>query len=158
MIDILFKVVILVNNLLFDFFGLLCFVDICFEYIMLVVDVLFECVVLVVVQVKDFVMFVSWNIVVIVLEEVIELLGCVWGIVSYLSVVVDMLELCEVYVVNLLCVIEFWLGLGQDLELFEKYKVIVDSVEYVMLLFVCKKLFENELCGFCLGGVELFED
>lgn len=145
-------------NLFFDFFGLFCFGEICLEYVMFVFDMLFDVVscVVEVVSVSD--MLLMWVVVVEMVEWVMELFGCVWGIVGYLNVVVDMFELWVVYGENLLCVIEFWLSVGQNFVLYEKYKVIVVSVEYVMLLVECKKIFDNVLCDFCLLGVELLED
>lgn len=109
-------------------------------------------------QIKDLVTPVSWDIVVITLEDTTEPLGRVWGIASHLNAVIDTPELREAHVANLPRVTEFWSGLGQDLELFEKYKVIADSAKYVTLSPARRKLLGNELRGSHLGGAELPED
>lgn len=158
MTDISPKVANPANNPLLDFSGLPRFADIRPEHITPAVDVLLERAASAVAQVKDPATPVSWNTVVTALEDATEPLGRAWGIVSHLSAVADTPELREAHAANLPRVTEFWSGLGQDLELFEKYKAIADSAEYATLSPARKKLLENELRGFRLGGAELPED
>jgi len=146
------------NNPLLDFSGLPRFADIRPEHITPAVDVLLEQAASAVAQVKDPATPVSWNTVVSALEDATEPLGRAWGIVSHLSAVADTPALREAHAANLPRVTEFWSGLGQDLELFEKYKAIADSTEYAGLSPARKKLLDNELRGFRLGGAELPED
>lgn len=158
MTDISPKVATPANNPLLDFSGLPRFADIRPEHITPAVDVLLERAASAVAQVKDPATPVSWNTVVTALEDATEPLGRAWGIVSHLSAVADTPELREAHAANLPRVTEFWSGLGQDLELFEKYKAIADSAEYATLSPARRKLLENELRGFRLGGAELPED
>lgn len=146
------------NNPLLDFSGLPRFADIRPEHITPAIDVLLERAAAAVAKVKDPATPVSWNTVVTALEDATEPLGRAWGVVGHLSAVVDTPALREAHAANLPRVTEFWSGLGQDLELFEKYKAIAQSAEYATLTSARKKLLDNELRGFRLGGAELPED
>jgi oligopeptidase A len=101
---------------------------------------------------------VNWESFVEPLESVTERLGRAWGIVGHLNSVMDTPELRAAYNENLPKITEFWTGLGQNLALFQKYKALKDSSEYAALSPARKKIVENALRDFRLGGAELPDD
>lgn len=101
---------------------------------------------------------VSWSNFVEPLEEATEKLGRAWGIVGHLNSVVDTPELRAAYNENLPKVTEFWTALAQNLALFEKYKALSDGPEFSALPPARRKIIENALRDFRLGGAELPED
>ncbi|AST86376.1 M3 family metallopeptidase [Ralstonia solanacearum species complex bacterium KE101] len=145
-------------NPILDFSGLPRFAEIRPEHITPALDVLLERATAAVVRIKDPATPSTWDHVVAALEDATEPLGRAWGIVSHLSSVADTPALREAHAANLPRVTEFWSALGQDLELFQKYKAIAESAEYATLTAPRKQLLDNELRGFRLGGAELPED
>ena len=101
---------------------------------------------------------VSWDSFVTPLEAVTERLGRAWGVVGHLNAVVDTPELRATYNENLPKVTEFWTELGQNLKLFEKYKALQASTEYHTLSPTRKRIIDNAVRDFRLGGAELAED
>lgn len=101
---------------------------------------------------------VSWENFVEPLDNATERLGRAWGIVSHLNAVVDTPELRAAYNENLPKVTEFWTELGQNLALFEKYRSLKANNEYDALSSARKKIIENALRDFRLGGAELPDD
>ncbi|HZW13370.1 MAG TPA: M3 family metallopeptidase [Noviherbaspirillum sp.] len=101
---------------------------------------------------------VTWENFVVPLDNATEKLGRAWGIVGHLNSVVDTPELRATYNENLPKVTEFWTELGQNLALFEKYKAIKASSAYEQLSPARKKIIENALRDFRLGGAELPDD
>jgi oligopeptidase A len=89
------------------------------------------------------------------LEAVTERLGRAWGVVGHLNAVVDTPELRASYNENLPKVTEFWTELGQNLKLFEKYKALQASTEYTALSLARKRIIDNAVRDFRLGGAEL---
>jgi oligopeptidase A len=100
---------------------------------------------------------VSWDSFVIPLEEATERLGRAWGVVNHLNHVMDTPELRAVYNENQPKVTEFWTELGQNEALFGKYKQLHASPEFVNLTPARKRIVENALRDFRLGGAELPE-
>ena len=100
---------------------------------------------------------VNWDDFVEPLENVTEKLGRAWGIVGHLNAVVDTPELRASYNENQPKITEFWTELGQNLALFEKYKGLKASADYPSLSVARKKIVENALRDFRLGGAELPE-
>ena len=100
----------------------------------------------------------TWNNFVLPLEAVTERLGRAWGVVSHLNAVVDTTELRATYNENQPRVTEFWTALGQNLKLFEKYKALQASNEYQTLNFARKRIIDNAVRDFRLGGAELAEN
>ena len=111
----------------------------------------------VVAQLESAVTPVSWAGFVAPLEDATEQLGRAWGIVGHLNAVVDTPELRAVYNENQPKVTEFWTELGQNLKLFEKYKLLKHSGEYAGYTSARKKIIDNALRDFRLGGAELPE-
>jgi oligopeptidase A len=101
---------------------------------------------------------VSWDNFVIPLEDATERLGRAWGVVNHLNNVVDTPELRAAYNENQPKVTEFWTALSQNEALFAKYKAIKASPGYVNLSPARKRIVENALRDFRLGGAELPAD
>jgi oligopeptidase A len=101
---------------------------------------------------------VSWDNFVEPLEQSTERLGRAWGIVSHLNSVADTPELRAAYNENLPMVTEFWTELAQSLALFGKYRALNESPSYANLAPARKKIIENALRDFRLGGAELPDD
>ncbi len=100
---------------------------------------------------------VGWDAFVVPLEAVTERLGRAWGVVGHLNAVVDTPELRAAYNENLPKVTEFWTELGQNLKLFDKYKALQASAEYQSLSAARKRIIDNAVRDFRLGGAELPE-
>jgi len=97
----------------------------------------------------------TWNDFVAPLEDANERIGRAWGQVAHLHAVMDNPELREVYNTNLPKVTKYWTELGQNQQLFEKYKALKSSAEFARLSPARRKIVENALRDFRLGGAEL---
>ena len=91
------------------------------------------------------------------LEDATESLGRAWGAVSHLNSVADSAELRAAYGEMLPKVTAFMSSLGQNLALYEKFKGLSKSAEFANLSRAQKKVIENSLRDFRLGGAELSE-
>ncbi|MBU1224806.1 MAG: M3 family metallopeptidase [Gammaproteobacteria bacterium] len=100
----------------------------------------------------------EWDAFVAPLDDANEKLGRAWGQVSHLHSVMDSPELREVYNANLPKITVFYAELGQNEALFAKYKALKASPAYAALSAPRKKIVENELRDFRLGGAELPAD
>jgi len=100
----------------------------------------------------------TWDEFVAPLEDANERIGRAWGQVAHLHAVMDNPELREVYNANLPKVTKYWTELGQNLELFEKYKALRASSEFAALAAARKRIVENAVRDFRLGGAELPAD
>ncbi len=89
------------------------------------------------------------------LDDANERLSRAWGQVSHLNAVMNSPELREVYNASLPKITQYYAELGQNLELFNKVKKIRNSAEFTILSTARKKIIENELRDFRLGGAEL---
>ena len=98
---------------------------------------------------------VNWDNFVTPLEEATEQLGRAWGVVSHLNNVVDTPELRATYNENQPKITEFWTALSQNEALFDKYKAIQASPDYASLSPARRKIVENAVRDFRLGGAEL---
>jgi len=99
----------------------------------------------------------DWENFVEPLERVTERLGRAWGVVGHLNAVVDTPELRATYNENQPRVTEFWTELGQNLKLFEKYKALQASPGHQALSPARRKIIDNAIRDFRLGGAELPE-
>ena len=100
----------------------------------------------------------SWDAFVVPLEDANERIGRAWGQVSHLHAVLDSPPLREAYNANLPKLSQYWTELGQNEVLFEKYKKLRASPEFVRLSAARKKIVENALRDFRLSGAELPAD
>jgi len=101
---------------------------------------------------------VSWDNFVVPLENATEKLGRAWGVVGHLNAVMDTPALRAAYNENLPKVTEFWTALAQNLALFDQYKALKASPAYAGLSSTRKKIIDNALRDFRLGGAELVEE
>jgi oligopeptidase A len=91
-------------------------------------------------------------------EDANELLSRAWGQVGHLNMVMNGPELREVYNANLPKVTQYYAELSQNLALYQKYKAIRNGAAYAALNAEQRKVIENELRDFRLGGAELPEE
>lgn len=92
------------------------------------------------------------------LSDGLEPFGRAWGIVGHLHSVNDIPAWRDAYNEMLPEVSRFYAELGQNLKLFQKYKVLRASSEYTALSIEQKKVVDNEVRDFRLSGAELPED
>ncbi|HVF64702.1 MAG TPA: M3 family metallopeptidase [Casimicrobiaceae bacterium] len=97
----------------------------------------------------------SWSTVAEPLAAALDHLDRAWGTVCHLNAVVSTPALRDAYHGNLPKVTDFYADLGQDERLYAKYKTIAASAEYEALDAARRKVVDNELRDFRLGGAEL---
>ena len=97
----------------------------------------------------------TWDNFVQPMTDANERLSRAWGQVSHLNAVVNNPELREAYNANLPLVTQYYAELAQDQALFEKFKQLRNRKEFESLSRARKKIIENELRDFRLGGAEL---
>ena len=97
----------------------------------------------------------TWDALAEPLEDATESLGRSWSVISHLNSVADTPELRAAYGEMLPQVTAFFSSLSQNLALYEKFKVIQSSSEFSKLGIAQKKVIENALRDFRLGGAEL---
>ncbi len=146
------------TNPLLDFSGLPRFDAILPEHVTPAIDHLIAAASAVVAQLEAPSDNVTWENFVTPLEECTERLGRAWGVVGHLNSVADTPELRAAYNENQPKVTEFWTSLSQNEALFAKYKAIRASAAYDGLAPARKKIVENALRDFRLGGAELPAD
>jgi len=100
----------------------------------------------------------EWENFVGVLEDANERLGRAWGQVSHLNSVMNSPELREVYNANLPLITAYYADLSQNLALFEKYRRLRGAAIFEDFSAEQKRIVENELRDFRLGGAELPEN
>ena len=97
----------------------------------------------------------TWQNFILPMENANERLARAWGPVGHLNAVMNSPELREVYNATLPKITQYYAELGQNLALFEKFKTLRNSAEFSELSAARKKIIENELRDFRLGGAEL---
>ena len=97
----------------------------------------------------------TWDALAEPLEDATESLGRSWSVISHLNSVADTPELRAAYGEMLPQVTAFFSSLSQNLALYDKFKVIQNSSEFSKLGMAQKKVIENALRDFRLGGAEL---
>ncbi len=147
-----------VQNPLLDFSGLPRFDLIKPEHVTPAIDTLLEQSRAVVAALEAPSAEVSWDNFVAPLENATELLGRAWGIVSHLNNVVDTPELRATYNDNQPKVTEFWTAVAQNEALFGKYKALRASAEFATLSPARKRIIDNAVRDFRMGGAELPAD
>lgn len=89
------------------------------------------------------------------LEDIEERLSRAWSQVGHINAVVNSPELREAYNENLSKLTDFYADLSQDERLYAKYRTLRNSTHFDELSDSQKKIIENELRDFRLGGAEL---
>jgi oligopeptidase A len=97
----------------------------------------------------------TWDNFVAPMEDANERMSRAWGPVGHLNAVMNSPELREVYNATLPKITQYYAELGQNLALFDKFKALRNSPEFDTLSAARKKIIENELRDFRLGGAEL---
>ncbi|MDO9420353.1 MAG: M3 family metallopeptidase [Herminiimonas sp.] len=145
-------------NPLLDFSDLAQFEAIKPDHIGSAIDSLLDQARTVVKELEEPIAQVTWENFVEPLENVTEKLGRAWGIVSHLNSVVDTPELRAVYNETQPKITEFWTELAQNLTLFTNYKALQLGPDYSGYSVARKKIIENAVRDFRLGGAELSEE
>ena len=97
----------------------------------------------------------TWNDFVQPLDDANERLGRAWGQVNHLNGVMNSPELREVYNANLPKITQYNTEMSQHQGLYEKYKALRACAEFETLSAAQRRIVENELRDFRLGGAEL---
>jgi len=100
----------------------------------------------------------TWDDFVLPMEDANERLSRAWGPVGHLNAVMNSPELREAYNATLPKITQYYAEMGQNLALFQKFKALRNSDEFEALSGARKKVIENELRDFRLGGAELPDD
>ncbi len=100
----------------------------------------------------------TWDNVVEPLTEALDHLERAWGAVRHLNAVVSTPELRDAYNGNLPRITAFYTDLAQDLRLYGRYRALRESPAFGQLDPARRKLLDNELRDFRLGGAELPDD
>ncbi|WP_274585228.1 M3 family metallopeptidase [Neisseria leonii] len=97
----------------------------------------------------------DWANTVEVLTDTTERVGRIWGVVSHLNAVADTPELRAEYNALMPEVTEFFTEIGQDIELYARFKAIRASAAFDRLDAAQQTKLEHDLRGFVLAGAEL---
>lgn len=142
-------------NPLLDFSGLPRFMDIKPEHIAPAVEELLHNCREVIARVRAAAALPTWQDFVQPMVDANERLSRAWGQISHLNAVMNSPELREAYNANLPSITQYYAELSQDQVLFEKFKQLRNSDEFGDLSRARKKIVENQLRDFRLGGAEL---
>jgi oligopeptidase A len=142
-------------NPLLDFSGLPRFAEIRTEHITPAINQLLADNRAITARIREDTEIPTWDNFVDPMADANERLSRAWGQVSHLNAVVNTPELRETYNANLPLVTQYYAELAQDQTLFEKFKQLRNSAEFESLSPARKKIIENELRDFRLGGAEL---
>jgi oligopeptidase A len=146
------------TNPLLDFSGLPRFGAIEPAHVTPAIDLLLQRADEVVQQVTDPQTPATWDSVVEPLDDVTDRLGRAWGAVSHLNAVVDTPELREQYNVNQPKLTAFFTALSQNEALYARFKELAARPDFAAWPAARRKVIENELRDFRLGGAELPAD
>jgi len=97
----------------------------------------------------------TWESVVEPVTEAFDHLGRAWGTVAYLNAVVNTPELRGAYNANQPKLVDFYTDMAQDLRLYARYRALREGPSFAMLDASQRRLIDNELRDFKLGGAEL---
>lgn len=99
----------------------------------------------------------SWENFVEPIEIISEKISRAWGQIEHLNAVVNSDNLRKAYNDNLIKLTEFYTNLSQDESLYNKYQSLKDSEAFKSLTSSQKRIIDNVLREFKLGGAELNE-
>ena len=100
----------------------------------------------------------SWKAFAEPLERANDRLGRAWGAVAHLHAVDDNAAIRDAYNTNLPKITRYYTELAQDLGLYERFKALRASREFEGLNAARRKIVENSLRDYRLGGAELPPD
>ena len=100
----------------------------------------------------------TWESFVLPLDDAGEKLSRAWGQVGHLNAVMNSAALREAYNSNLSKVAQFHAEIGQNQQLYERFKALRTAAGFATLTPARQKIVANELRDFRLGGAELPED
>ena len=89
------------------------------------------------------------------LTDITERVGRIWSVVSHLNSVVDTPELRAVYNQLMPEITIFFTEIGQDIELYNRFKIIKNSAEFNTLSQAQQTKLNHDLRDFVLSGAEL---
>ena len=89
------------------------------------------------------------------LTDITERVGRIWSVVSHLNSVVDTPELRAVYNELMPEITIFFTEIGQDIELYNRFKIIKNSAEFDTLSLAQQTKLNHDLRDFVLSGAEL---
>jgi oligopeptidase A len=142
-------------NPLLDFSGLPRFPDFKPEHVTPAVDTLLAQAREVVEEVTADTGQPDWDNFVTPLDDSIERLRRAWGQVAHLNAVMNSPPLREAYNANLPGITQFFTELSQNERLYQKYRSLRESPAFAAFGPAQRKVIENELRDFRLGGAEL---
>jgi oligopeptidase A len=145
-------------NPLLDFSGLPRFGAIAPAHVTPAIDLLLQEAHEVVQKVTDPTTPATWDSVVEPLDDVTDRLGRAWGAVSHMNAVVDTPELREQYNANQPKLTAFFTSLSQNEALYARFKELAAAPDFASWPASRRKVIENELRDFRLGGAELPAD
>jgi oligopeptidase A len=145
-------------NPLLDFSGLPRFAEFKAEHVGPAVDQLLTTNRALIAKLADDPAVTAWNDFVQPLEDANEHLYRAWGQVAHMNAVMNSPELREVYNANLPKISQYGAELAQHEGLFRKYRAIHASPGFSSLAVARRRIVENRLRDFRLGGAELSED
>ena len=97
----------------------------------------------------------TWDRVVEPIAEALDHLDRAWGAVGHLNAVVNTPALRDAYNANQPKIVALYTDMAQDLRLYAKYRALHEAASFASLEAARRKLIENELRDFKLGGAEL---
>jgi oligopeptidase A len=147
-----------VINPLLDFSALPRFGDIRPEHVTAAVDALLQENRVLVERVATAVAEPTWTSFVAPLDDANERLSRAWGQVAHLNAVMNSPQLREVYTANLPKISQYYTELSQDERLYAKFKALRAAPGFECLTREQKRIVDNELRDFRLGGAELTPD
>jgi oligopeptidase A len=143
------------DNPLLDFRGLVRFDAVRPEHVTPAVDRLLEAAQAAVAAAERADAPVSWAAVVEPIDEATDRLGRAWSAVSHLNAVMDTPALRAEYNSNLPRITAFFTDLSQNERLYARYKALATAPEAAHWTPDRRRVIENELRDFRLGGAEL---
>lgn len=98
---------------------------------------------------------ISWENFVEPIEIMSEKISRAWGQIEHLNAVINSSDLRKAYNENLIKLTEFYTNLSQDELLYKKYRTLKESFQFKSITSSQKRIINNVLREFKLGGVEL---
>ncbi|HEX6792634.1 MAG TPA: M3 family metallopeptidase [Casimicrobiaceae bacterium] len=142
-------------NPLLDFSGLPRFDRIRAEHVAPAIDALLRHAREAVVRVDDDPCPASWATVVAPTETAFDHLDRAWGVVQHLNAVVNTPAIRDAYNAALPKVTAFYADIAQDRRWFARFRALADGPEFARLDAAQRKVIDNALRDFRLGGAEL---